>query len=165
MDLSAPRGLHSLKLIIDALPPEEQDSARNSIHNAHLGSIEGPIIKALFDAIKGRAGEPAATAWKDTVNPQAYTLRDIWLETKRQGLDDQLAEQGFQLPDETPVTFQLRLARLKELARKAADLQTEAEDLAEDLATSGLKNAIPDVADALGVSSQTIYRRYPSVKH
>lgn len=164
MRLNPPRDLSSIAQIIDALPPEEREDTVENIHGTDLTAIEGAVSMALGEAIRHTYGQEQADAWRDTTHPPRFTLRDLWLRAKRKGVEDQLLEQGFELPKETPATFHGRLERLRELHAEELRLKAEKADLAEDLATSEVDGAVAYVADAIAISRTEAYRRWPAKK-
>ncbi|MFI9772183.1 hypothetical protein ACIHJG_35775 [Streptomyces sp. NPDC052415] len=148
-----PPELCSIASTLKALPPSSQDSAQNQIHHTHLSALEAAVIQAVREAIRHTKGHDAAGTWQRTGAPARYTERDLYLQARRHGAADELMEQGFTLPDDTPATVTARAARL-------AELWAEVKDLAGDLATSGVHGAKRKVADALEISVDTVDRKF-----
>ncbi|MET9111267.1 hypothetical protein [Streptomyces zhihengii] len=148
-----PSDLCSIASVLNALPPDSQDTAQEQIHHAHLSALETAVTPAVREAIRHTRGHEAASAWQRTGTPARYTPRDVYLHARRHGAADELMEQGFTLPDDTPATVTARTARL-------AELWAEVKDLAGDLANSHVHGAKKGVADALEISVDTVHRRF-----
>ncbi|MDJ0346808.1 hypothetical protein QMK19_41005 [Streptomyces sp. H10-C2] len=148
-----PRELSSIALILDALPEGDRANAQDRIHRAHLSALDGAVVAAVRAAIHATQGAEAAGEWLRSSTPARFTDRDIYLAAQRHGAADELLEQGFTVPDDTPATVDARCARL-------ADLWAEARDLAVDLANSDVHGAKTKVAASLDVSVDTVGRRF-----
>ncbi|WP_440581035.1 hypothetical protein [Streptomyces sp. PT19] len=148
-----PPDLCSISSALNALPPDSQDEAQEQIHHAHLAALEAAVTPVVREAIRHTRGHEAASAWQRTGTPARYTDRDIYLHARRHGAAEELVEQGFTLPDDTPATVAARAARL-------AELWAEVKDLAVDLANSKVHGAKKKVADALEISVDTVDRKY-----
>jgi hypothetical protein len=148
-----PPELGSIALTLEALPKEAQGDAQARIHHAHLSTLEGAVKSVVRDAIEQSQGAQAAGDWLRTGAPARYTDRDLYLQACRHGAGDELLEQGFTLPDDTPATVEARAARL-------AELWAEVRDLAVDLSNSGVHGAKTKVAAALEISVDTVDRRF-----
>ncbi|MFI5749022.1 hypothetical protein ACIBBE_24520 [Streptomyces sp. NPDC051644] len=148
-----PRELCSIASTLGALPDGDRREAQDRIHRAHLSGLEGAVTSVVREAIRHTEGVDAAGEWQRTGSPARYTYRDIYLQARRHGAADELMEQGFTLPDDTPATVEARAGRL-------AELWEEVKDLAEDLANSGVHGAKTKVAAALEISPDTVDRRF-----
>lgn len=148
-----PSDLCSIASALNALPPDSQDKAQEQIHHAHLSALETAVTPVVREAIQHTRGPEAASVWQRTGAPARYTARDIYLHARRHGAADELMEQGFTLPDDTPATVAARAVRL-------AELWAEVKDLAGDLANSRVHGAKKKVADALEISVDTVDRKF-----
>jgi hypothetical protein len=148
-----PRELCSIASSLQALPDGDRRKAEDRIHKTHLSALEGAVNSVVREAIRHTEGPEAAGEWQRTGSPARYTDRDLFLQARRLGAADELLEQGFVVPDDTPATVEARAARL-------AELWAEVEDLAVDLANSGIHGAKTKVASALGISVDTVDRRF-----
>lgn len=154
MDITGiPPELCSIASVLKALPPDSRSEAQDQIHRTHLSGLEAAVIPAVREAIRHTKGHEAASTWQRTGAPARYTGRDIYLQASRHGAADELMEQGFTLPDDTPATVEARAARL-------AELWAEVRDLAVDLANSKVHGAKTKVAGALEISADTVDRRF-----
>ncbi|MGW1362960.1 hypothetical protein ACWCQP_36830 [Streptomyces chartreusis] len=154
MDVTGiPRPLCSIALTLHALPEADRQDAQDRIHHADLSSLDNAVAVTVQEAIRLTEGPEAASRWLQSGSPARFTKRDIYLEACRHGGADELMEQGFTLPDDTPATVAARSARL-------AELWVEVKDLATDLATSGVHGAKKKVAAALDISVDTVDRRF-----
>lgn len=148
-----PHELSTIALALEVLPAEERGDAQDRIHHAHLSGLEGAVTSVVRDAIETTKGAQAANEWLHTGAPARYTDRDLYLQACRHGAGEELLEQGFTLPDDTPATVEARATRL-------AELWTEVRDLAVDLTNSGVHGAKTKVAAALEISVDTVDRRF-----
>ncbi|KFG71315.1 hypothetical protein [Streptomyces mutabilis] len=148
-----PRELCSIAAALDALPRADRRQAQDRIHATHLSGLDSAVASVVRAAIRHTQGPEAADEYLRTGSPARYTKRDIYLEACRHGAGEELMEQGFTIPDDTPATVEARAARLAELAQ-------EVEDLARDLANSGIYGAKAKVAAALKISPDTVDRRF-----
>ncbi|MFF3734060.1 hypothetical protein ACFYXM_28080 [Streptomyces sp. NPDC002476] len=148
-----PRELCSIASALQALPGGDQREMQDRIHRTHLSGLEGAVTSAVREAIRHTEGPEAAGEWQRTGSPARYTNRDMYLQARRHGAAEELTEQGFTLPDDTPATVEARAGRL-------AELWAEVKDLAEDLANSGIHGAKTKVAAALEISVDTVDRKY-----
>ncbi|MFF7953655.1 hypothetical protein [Streptomyces griseorubiginosus] len=148
-----PPELCSIAAVLEALPAGSRDTAQDQIHHTHLSALEAAVAPAVREAIRQTKGPEAASSWQRTGAPARYTERDIYLQARRHGAADELIEQGFTLPDDTPATVEARAARL-------AELWAEVKDLAGDLANSKVHGAKTKVANALEMSVDTVDRRF-----
>jgi hypothetical protein len=148
-----PRNLTSIASVLAALPADQQQEAQDRIHRTHLAGLDSAVASAVREAIHATQGPEAAGQWLRAGAPARFTDRDIYLAAARHGAADELLEQGFIVPDDTPGTVAARCARL-------AELWAEVKDLATDLANSGVHGAKTQVAAALEISVDTVDRRF-----